>query len=135
MKWVEQFGRADEVKAPDSYKIRRFRLSSGSYGSSYFAKDLNGWYRSKWEANFVRWMNSKGIEAEYEPYTFNLGNTQYVPDFFVLGWNCWVEIKGRETHNDFKKVTAFISRYPRENLLVVDGYLYHQLEKVKGWEK
>jgi hypothetical protein len=53
-------------------------------------------YRSRTEARWAVFFDALGVEATYEPETFNLGGSWYLPDFFILQWNLYVEVKPRE---------------------------------------
>jgi hypothetical protein len=52
-------------------------------------------FRSRLEARWAVFFDALGIEWEYEPQGFVVGNTPYLPDFYIKGprWPAWVEIK------------------------------------------
>ncbi len=50
-------------------------------------------YRSRTEARWAVFFDALGVEATYEPETFNLDGAWYLPDFFILSWNLYVEVK------------------------------------------
>ena len=87
--------------------------------------DLGGQYfRSSWEANYARYLDSKKIKWEYEKKTFYFdgikrGALSYTPDFkiFPEGNNDayqWVELKGFLTSKDRTKIKRFKKQYPDE---------------------
>lgn len=56
----------------------------------------NGYrFRSRLEARWAVFFDTAGIEYQYEPQGFTLCNgKQYLPDFFLPRYDCWVEVKG-----------------------------------------
>lgn len=76
-------------------------------------------FRSKLEAQWAIVFEVMGLEWEYEPMGFRLGNgLWYMPDFVIAGlvgvgdgW-CFVEVKGNMTELDRSKVDEFSRYYP-----------------------
>lgn len=76
-------------------------------------------FRSKLEAQWAIVFEVMGLEWEYEPMGFRLGNgLWYMPDFVIAGlvgvgdgW-CFVEVKGNMTELDRRKVDEFSRYYP-----------------------
>lgn len=76
-------------------------------------------FRSKLEAQWAIVFEVMGLEWEYEPMGFRLGNgLWYMPDFVIAGlvgvgdgW-CFVEVKGNMTDLDRRKVDEFSRYYP-----------------------
>lgn len=96
-------------------------------------------FRSSWEANIARILNSKGIHWEYETTPFILDNTSYLPDFF-LDDGTIMEIKGHWDNESITKVEAFMRSNPETNYLIVDHDMYPDLtqmyaDKTPNWEK
>jgi hypothetical protein len=80
-------------------------------------------FRSGWEANFAKWLDLSGIKWDYEPKTFDLGNTTYTPDFYLSEFDCWIEIKGWFRHNSKKKFTTWKKVYKLNYLLLREKHL------------
>lgn len=82
--------------------------------------DLNNQYvRSAWEANFLRYLKSKGISYLYEPKVFTFpgvkhGTVSYCPDLFLPNTNEWVEIKGMLDGRSKTMIRRFKKHYPEE---------------------
>ncbi len=74
----------------------------GSFKAGYRA-DIGHFVRSSWEANFARILNYEHIDYEYEPERFDLGYTSYLPDFYLLEKDIYIEIKGRDSKEDKDK--------------------------------
>lgn len=68
-------------------------------------------FRSSWEANFAKWLNLSEIKWEYEPKSFDLGNTTYTPDFYLPEFNCYIEIKGYWYKKQRQKFHKFKQKY------------------------
>lgn len=70
----------------------------------------NGYrFRSRLEARWAVFFDAIGIDYEYEPEGFYLGDgIYYLPDFYLPDTNTWVEIKGREmSDDDYEKIMRF----------------------------
>jgi len=83
-------------------------------------KDLNNtFFRSRWEANYARYLNFLKIKWEYEPKTFwfkkvKRGTMTYTPDFYLSAENRFVEIKGWFNNKTKTKLRRFKKDYPKE---------------------
>jgi len=75
--------------------------------------------RSSWEILFAQFLDCSGIRWNYEPKTFDLGNTTYTPDFYISEWNCYIEIKGYVSDIFKKKLPLFKKRYSKVNIKVL----------------
>ena len=97
----------------------------------------NQFFRSSWEANIARFLDYYGIEWIYEPQRFNLGNTTYLPDFYLPVTSYFLEVKGYYRNTEWKeKIRLF-----RENhhIVVIDKKVYYQLQilfshLIANWE-
>lgn len=74
------------------------RLKPNKFKNGGYRKDLKQYFRSGWEANYVRILNYLNIKWIYEPQGFllNINNkkTVYFPDFYLPKTNEYKEIKG-----------------------------------------
>jgi len=106
-------------------------------GDLEFRKDLEHGVRSKWEANFARWLKHHGLAYDYELCSFPITETceHYLPDFRIGVSGVFVEVKGLWMPGAKRKVTCFIREYPDERILVLDKDYYRMLTPVGGWEK
>ena len=102
--------------------------------------DLGGtFFRSSWEANYARILNHQGVRWQYEPETFQVGESEtYTPDF-KLEDGTLVEIKGWWTESGKRKVNLFQSKYPTMKLEIVTRKEYTALSKtyrnlITNWE-
>lgn len=53
-------------------------------------------FRSRVEARWAIFFDCAGILFVYEPDGYRLGNEAYLPDFWLPGFNMFMEIKGQE---------------------------------------
>ncbi len=51
-------------------------------------------FRSRLEARWAVFFDALGIEWEYEPQGFNMDGVYYLPDFYLVNLNLWIETKG-----------------------------------------
>jgi len=80
----------------------------------------NGYrFRSRLEARWAVFFDALGVEYDYEPEGFDLGNgLYYLPDFKIKCWgtrgeinnkpfDLWIEVKGDMTYEDAQKIQKF----------------------------
>lgn len=115
-------------------------------------EDLGFFVRSRWEANYARylkWLESRGEIAawEYEPLTFRFdgvkrGPYTYKPDFKVVekdGAVAFHEVKGWMDSASKGKLKRFGKFFPQHKLVVVEQKAYRSIERlassvVPHWE-
>lgn len=137
----------------------QFRIKSKKetiYGNSKGGKreDLNNvYFRSRWEANFARYLNflikqNQVVKWEYEPDTFYFdgikrGTVSYTPDFKIWYSNDsspkYVEIKGYLNDVSKIKLKRMGKYYPNIAIRLIQGKEYRELSKkmkalIPGWE-
>lgn len=78
-------------------------------------------FRSRLEARWAVFFDACGVEWEYEPEGFDLGNGEkYLPDFLLHGvvgraeGDLYVEVKGKMTAKDAKKIIRFATLGKKE---------------------
>jgi len=91
----------------------------GNIAGGSYRKDLKQYFRSKWEANIVRYYNFVGIKWVYEPQEFEFhkikrGSRFYKPDFYLPEQDKFIEIKGWLHSGDRTKLKRFKKYYPEE---------------------
>ena len=108
--------------------------------------DLNNQYfRSRWEPNYARILNLKGIPWLYESKVFYLRNDKgkivdsYRPDFYLPETDEYIEIKGWLSPEFKKKWKLFKEQYPDIKITLIGPEEYSELEKkykgkIKEWE-
>lgn len=103
-------------------------------------KDLESdYFRSKWEANYARYLNQKEIYWIYENKTFwfdgvRSGTTNYTPDFYLPETDQWIEIKGRWDSKSKTKLRRFKKYHPDEfaKLWIVTSDIYGKSKTAKS---
>lgn len=70
-------------------------------------------FLGSWEVNFAKYLDSKNINWErckdQFDYYFKNENHKYTPDFYLLDFDLYIEIKGCPTEKDFAKWNCFPS--------------------------
>lgn len=110
------------------------------------------YYRSRWEANYARYLDSLKIKGdvvkwEHEPETFwfegiKRGCMSYLPDFkieFANGRIEYHEVKGWMDDRSITKIKRMAKYHPKVKLVVIDAKAYKKLEKevkknIADWE-
>lgn len=77
--------------------------------------------RSNWEILYAKYLDSKRIEYQYEPKTFDLGNITYTPDFYLPKTKQYIEIKGYFPDKIKRKIKLFRQIYSKENFKLLQG--------------
>lgn len=109
------------------------------YSEIGYREDLGHKVKSTWEANYARILKAKGIAYQYEPTSFTLESATYTPDFYLIGENRYVEVKGYCTEVFLNKLAEMKARYPKVKIDVIDEKQYLQLEskwahRIPNWE-
>ncbi len=81
---------------------------------SYYNSPLQGkvYLRSSYEIAYAKYLDEHKILWMYEMETFDLGNTTYTPDFFLLQFEKFIEIKGYMRKESQEKINKFLKQYP-----------------------
>jgi len=112
--------------------------------------DLGIYVRSKWEANYARYLNWLQAQGEidhweYEPDTFEFpvkrGSRFYTPDFKVFdpdGKYEYHEVKGHMDQKSRTKLKRMAKYHPNERVLVIAKDEMKAIGKwrrmIPGWE-
>jgi len=109
-----------------------------------FREDVGHYVRSGWEANFARLLKFLKREYEYEPKRFVIETdgevvTTYLPDFYLVDLDRYIEIKGWWYPGDLRKVELFQEAYPDIGLDIIERADYKRLKSkfsklVPNWE-
>lgn len=91
-------------------------------------------FRSRLEARWAVFFTALGLDWEYEKEGFDLGNSWYLPDFWLPSWNVWVEIKSPNPEDGWMCNPTDFCREGREILLIVgnpwpNDHIVHWLDK------
>jgi len=123
---IYDVGHTKEARAKMSESFcsgRRKRFGfSGNWGNVCLYDSYNQGLikmRSGWEAKVADYLTSKNINWYYESKWIDLGNTKYLPDFYLPDLNIFIEVKGRKKGSDIEKVIN--SRKLGNKILLWDG--------------
>jgi len=143
---IERYGSASPVHGINGGRNVYSRCRRG------VRDDLGFFVRSRWEANYARylkWLEERGEIAawEYEPLTFHFegvkrGPYTYKPDFKVVekdGVVAFHEVKGWMDSKSRGKLKRFAKFYPHHKLVVIDQKTYKEIERsvssvIQNWE-
>ena len=107
-------------------KIKKAHLTAPT---EYWDFYTGRFFRSKYEAVVSKFLLQNGFKYVYEPYVLSTDKVKmYIPDFFVLGLNLFIEVKGLWKGGSKKKVKEIIKN-TNGALIVLPSYLQKQLEK------
>lgn len=80
-------------------------------------------YNSSWELVICVYLNFLGIKFKYEPEIFKIKvdekNCKYIPDFYLLEYDFWLEVKGNINQFGSKKFDVF-SKTNKSRLITRD---------------
>ena len=90
-----------------------------------YSRNKNTYYKetrmkSSWGVEFAFLCDKNNIKWEYEPKTFDLGNTTYTPDFYLPEFNLYIEIKGFWRDDAKVKFEEFKQKYCGIRIKVID---------------
>ncbi|MBU4274814.1 hypothetical protein KKE19_03280 [Patescibacteria group bacterium] len=112
-----------------------------SKGKAGIRKDISKtiYFYSRWEANYARLLNYLGVKWEYEPKTFDLGSQNYTPDFYLLKYNTYIEVKNFLWKYSKIRDEKFRRLYPNIKLQLLLKKDYLKLENkysrlIQNWE-
>ena len=110
-------------------------------GKAGIRKDISNiiYFYSRWEANIARLFNYLGIRWQHQPKIFNLGSQNYTPDFYLPGYNIYIEVKNFLWKYSKIRDRKFRKIYPNIKLFLILKKDYLKLEKkyshfIKNWE-
>lgn len=134
---------------PDKYWYNKTQFSEGIRRIA----NTNYFYRSKWEANYARYLQvlkTKGLilDWQFEPDKFYFNNAKgkqavkaYVPDFKVFykeGTFEYHEVKGYMDSKAKTKLKRFAEHNPTLNIKIIDKNWFKAFEQlnhpIDGWE-
>jgi predicted nuclease of restriction endonuclease-like RecB superfamily len=97
-------------------------------------------FYSTWEANVARVFNLLGIKWQYAPKIFDLGEHTYRPDFYLPGYDMFIEVKNFMGDYSKQRDYLFRKRYPdiKLGLILKKDYLHiksNYKELIENWEK
>lgn len=125
----------ERAKAPEfgeKYKGRKnpsFGIVRHGKGCWYpLPNNTTIWIRSTYEKRVLDCLIDFDIDFEYEPRTFDLGESTYTPDIFMPEYNLFWEIKGYLREKDRLKLEKFNTTFSNININVI------QIDDIKELE-
>lgn len=94
----------------------RFRTTD-----SVYVEETGRNVRSGWEAEIDRMLYESGLEYDYEPRIFDIGEHSYTPDFKFDKYI--IEVKGQVSERDKRRANDFMEYHPDYEYIVVGSKL------------
>lgn len=158
----ENFAKLTEKQVAE--RIMKMMKTKSAKGNAYperktswkaswrFIGGYEKYYRSKWEANYARYLewlktNNQIKDWKHEPTTFwfegvKRGVVSYLPDFLVIELNgneSYHEVKGWMDSKSKTKLKRMAKYYPNVKLILIQKKEYESIKKtmsliIEGWE-
>lgn len=101
--------------------------------------DPNINFYSTWEANIARIYNLVGLKWQYSPKIFDLGEHTYRPDFYLLEFDTYVEVKNYMSEFSYNRDKTFRKVFPNTKLDLILKDKYFEIKEnyknlVVNWE-
>jgi len=121
-------------------------INPGKRGRGGRRADLGDrYFRSRYEANYARYLNWAKIPWEYENKTFwfegiQKGNRSYTPDFWLPSKNVYNEVKGWMDPASKTKLDRMKRYFPEIKVIVIGADWFREAERqhlcsmIPGWE-
>ncbi|MDA1337170.1 MAG: hypothetical protein O3C23_00130 [bacterium] len=102
-----------------------------SRGKAGIRRDIDPtiYFYSRWEANMARLYTYLGIAWLYAPTSFDIGGQIYTPDFYLPGFEKYIEVKNFWWKYSKERDEKFRKLYPHIKLDVILKPEYLALEK------
>lgn len=105
----------------------------------------NRFFRSRYEANYARFLNFTKVKWEYEAKTFwfekiKRGSRSYTPDFYLPASNEYHEVKGWMDPKSATKLKRMAKYYPEIKVIVIGKEWFTAANRqglcrlIAGWE-
>ncbi|MEK6881262.1 MAG: NUMOD3 domain-containing DNA-binding protein [Nanoarchaeota archaeon] len=96
------------------FNINRYGKSPGHGKGCWFEIPEQGkvFLRSSWEVIFVKYLIAKRVKFRYEYKRFILDGKTFLPDFYLVDENKFIEIKGWVKEKDIQKMEEMKRFYP-----------------------
>lgn len=101
--------------------------------------DPHMYFFSRWEANFARILNLRGMLWKFQPKRFQLETQKYTPDFYLPESDEYIEIKNFLSDYSKRRDDEFRRCFPKIKLTLILKADYLKLQTsfaplIKGWE-
>jgi hypothetical protein len=92
------------------------------------------YFRSRWEANYARYLTFAKVRWEYEPKTFwfeavKRGTRSYTPDFWIPAEGVFHEVKGFMDPESATKLKRMAKYFPDVRVVIINKEWFSQAER------
>jgi len=92
-------------------------------------------FRSRLEARWAVFFDALGLAWEYEKEGYDLNGIKYLPDFWLPGLDCWIEIKGRDVNDDDRDKCGFLAAQSSKRVYMFYGEMVLPDHTYNGWDR
>jgi hypothetical protein len=78
-------------------------------------------YRSRVEARWAIFLHELGVRAQYEPEGFDFDGTRYLPDFYIIEWDIYIEVKWQKPSGSERFKCQMLATHTGKRVLLVIG--------------
>ncbi len=79
-------------------------------------------FRSRTEAKYCMLFNMFDVPWTYEPRRFALTSGSYLPDFYLAGWESWIEIKGIYPTKHEQTLCEELQKVTKQSVIIAYGW-------------
>ena len=137
--WTKE--KKENLQKSIAQAISEGRWRGHNSGVGGYRKDLQHYVRSTFEANYARILLYENKKYDFEKHHFKCKDGSiYIPDFYIIEENTFVEIKGRLSDTKgIKKFKEISEKETKYNWLFIGPDEYEELciqysNKIKNWE-
>ena len=95
--------------------------------------DLGKFFRSRWEANYARYLTAIGVAWQHEPCRLATPYGSYGPDFYLPQFGVYVEVKGWDYTSIQPVKREWLMEMQGLPLIMVWGGVYRKLAARYDW--
>lgn len=88
------------------------------HGKGSYYKNI--WMRSSYEIAYAKWLDKKKTKWIYESKTFDLGEMNYTPDFYLPENDTYIEIKGYWRTGALLRFKLFKQKFPNLKIKIMN---------------
>lgn len=134
------YGREQQSKTGTSIGLNNCTKANNKHKWHYIKNGIKIKMRSGYEVMYAMVLDKENIQWEYEPKRFKLSKgITYLPDFYLIDEDLWIDVKGRVTEKNKNKYKLFRGLGYNLNLVFIKeiekrlGLKYRKF--LKEWKK
>lgn len=102
--------------------------------AKFWSEEMQCDMRSSWEVEIARILTELGIEFLYEPkrFYYRKEKESYLPDFYLVKEDIWIEVKGYYDYQSQKRQRLFAKHNKDQVLFMIFKKEYEAIRKNPG---